>query len=74
MLSRFRSRPSRRRSSPAVASPAGGVDILIGTHRLLQRDVVPKDLGLVIIDEEQRFGVKHKEAFKRCGRRSTSSR
>ncbi|MBM4055446.1 MAG: transcription-repair coupling factor [Planctomycetes bacterium] len=44
---------------------AGTVDILIGTHRLLQKDVVFKDLGLVIIDEEQRFGVAHKERFKK---------
>ncbi len=43
----------------------GEIDILIGTHRLLQPDVVFKDLGLVIIDEEQRFGVMHKEHFKR---------
>jgi transcription-repair coupling factor (superfamily II helicase) len=62
MMSRFRSRPEQRTILAAVA--AGGVDILIGTHRLLQPDVVPRDLGLVIIDEEQRFGVKHKETFK----------
>ncbi|MGA9048541.1 MAG: transcription-repair coupling factor [Dehalococcoidia bacterium] len=43
----------------------GTVDICIGTHRLLQKDVVFKDLGLVIIDEEQRFGVAHKEHFKK---------
>jgi len=63
MLSRFRSRAEQRTILEAVAT--GGVDILIGTHRLLQRDVVPKDLGLLIIDEEQRFGVKHKEVFKK---------
>ncbi len=62
MLSRFRSGAEQRTILSAVAT--GGVDILIGTHRLLQKDVVPKDLGLLIIDEEQRFGVKHKEAFK----------
>jgi transcription-repair coupling factor (superfamily II helicase) len=62
MLSRFRSRSEQRTILKAVSS--GGVDILIGTHRLLQRDIVPRDLGLVIIDEEQRFGVKHKEVFK----------
>lgn len=39
----------------------GSVDIIIGTHRLLSKDVVYKDLGLLIIDEEQRFGVTHKE-------------
>ncbi|MGA2366975.1 MAG: transcription-repair coupling factor [Dehalococcoidia bacterium] len=43
----------------------GAIDICIGTHRLLQKDVVFKDLGLVIIDEEQRFGVAHKEHFKK---------
>ena len=63
MLSRFRSRRDQRRILAATAS--GQIDILIGTHRLIQRDVVFKDLGLVIIDEEQRFGVKHKEVFKR---------
>ncbi len=62
MLSRFRSRPAQRKILAAVA--AGAVDVLIGTHRLLQRDVHFKDLGLVVIDEEQRFGVKHKEVFK----------
>jgi transcription-repair coupling factor (superfamily II helicase) len=62
MLSRFRSHSEQRTILEAVTT--GGVDILIGTHRLLQKDVVPKDLGLLIIDEEQRFGVKHKEAFK----------
>jgi transcription-repair coupling factor (superfamily II helicase) len=63
MMSRFRSPAEQRTILEAVAS--GGVDILIGTHRLLQDDVVPKDLGLLVIDEEQRFGVKHKETFKR---------
>jgi len=62
LMSRFRSHAEQRKILEAVAS--GGVDILIGTHRLLQKDVVPRDLGLLIIDEEQRFGVKHKEAFK----------
>ena len=42
----------------------GSVDIVIGTHRLLQSDIAFKDLGLVVIDEEQRFGVLHKERFK----------
>ena len=63
MISRFRSRSEQRTILAAVA--AGSVDILIGTHRLLQKDVALKDLGLVIVDEEQRFGVKHKEVFKR---------
>jgi transcription-repair coupling factor (superfamily II helicase) len=62
MMSRFRTPAEQRTILKAVAN--GGVDILIGTHRLLQRDVIPKDLGLLIIDEEQRFGVKHKEVFK----------
>lgn len=63
MVSRFRSRADQKKILAAVT--AGQVDILIGTHRLLQSDVVFKELGLVVIDEEQRFGVKHKEAFKR---------
>jgi transcription-repair coupling factor (superfamily II helicase) len=63
ILSRFR---SRREQAKAIAGLAdGAVDIVIGTHRLLQGDVVFKDLGLVVIDEEQRFGVLHKEKFKR---------
>ena len=43
----------------------GQVDVLIGTHRLLQKDVIPADLGLLVVDEEQRFGVEHKERLKR---------
>src|SRR5579859_8167698 len=63
MLSRFR---SRAEADAIVARLAEGkVDIIIGTHRLLQKDVQFKNLGLVIIDEEQRFGVTHKEYFKR---------
>jgi len=62
MLSRFRSRAEQKRTLADVA--AGTVDIIIGTHRLLQKDVQFKKLGLVIIDEEQRFGVKHKEKLK----------
>ncbi|MFZ9682552.1 MAG: DEAD/DEAH box helicase, partial [Cephaloticoccus sp.] len=62
MLSRFRTRQDQKKILAAVA--AGQVDILVGTHRLLQTDVVFKDLGLVVVDEEQRFGVKHKERFK----------
>jgi transcription-repair coupling factor (superfamily II helicase) len=63
VLSRFRSRREQAEILRRLAG--GGVDILIGTHRLLQADVVFKDLGLVIIDEEQRFGVEHKEQLKR---------
>jgi transcription-repair coupling factor (superfamily II helicase) len=62
MISRFRTPAEQKKVLTATA--AGQVDILIGTHRLLQRDVLFRDLGLVVIDEEQRFGVKHKERFK----------
>src|SRR5207302_7297402 len=48
-----------------AAIAAGSIDVLIGTHRLLSPDVVFKDLGLVIVDEEHRFGVEHKERLKR---------
>ena len=61
-LSRFCSKREQRQVMAALAD--GSVDIVIGTHRLLQADVEFKDLGLVIIDEEQRFGVLHKERFK----------
>jgi transcription-repair coupling factor (superfamily II helicase) len=63
MVSRFRSRAEQNKI--LAATKEGQVDILIGTHRLIQDDVQFKELGLVIIDEEQRFGVKHKEVFKR---------
>jgi len=62
MVSRFRSAREVRRVLEDLAS--GAVDVVIGTHRLLQKDVRFKDLGLVIIDEEQRFGVLHKERLK----------
>ena len=62
LLSRFRSR--REQTEVIRQLGAGAVDIVIGTHRLLQSDVAFKDLGLVVIDEEQRFGVMHKERFK----------
>ena len=62
LLSRFRTR--RQQESTVSDLAAGAVDIVIGTHRLIQSDVVFKDLGLVVIDEEQRFGVMHKERFK----------
>ncbi|HWO57772.1 MAG TPA: transcription-repair coupling factor [bacterium] len=61
-LSRFRSPKEQKRIVAEVA--AGKVDIIIGTHRLLQKDVVFHDLGLLIIDEEQRFGVGHKERLR----------
>ncbi|HMO55150.1 MAG TPA: CarD family transcriptional regulator, partial [Tepidiformaceae bacterium] len=62
VLSRFRSADQQRDIVGGIAT--GEVDIAIGTHRLLQKDVEFKDLGLVIIDEEQRFGVSHKERLK----------
>jgi len=66
MLSRFRSEAEQRQVVADLA--AGAVDIVIGTHRLIQKDVQFKDLGLVIIDEEQRFGVAHKERLKQMRR------
>jgi transcription-repair coupling factor (superfamily II helicase) len=62
MLSRFRTRGQQTRTLRGVRE--GSVDIVIGTHRLISKDVEFKDLGLVVIDEEQRFGVLHKERFK----------
>lgn len=62
LLSRFRSQAEQRNTLQGLAD--GSVDIVIGTHRLISDDVVLKDPGIVIIDEEQRFGVKHKEKFK----------
>ncbi|HEU5298215.1 MAG TPA: transcription-repair coupling factor [bacterium] len=62
VVSRFRSRAEVKKTLENLAD--GTLDILIGTHRLLQKDVRFKQLGLVIIDEEQRFGVKHKEKLK----------
>ncbi|HTX02156.1 MAG TPA: transcription-repair coupling factor [Candidatus Acidoferrales bacterium] len=61
-LSRFRTKKEQQAILRDVAD--GKVDIVIGTHRLLQKDVVFKDLGLLVIDEEQRFGVMHKERLK----------
>lgn len=63
MLSRFRSQREQKEILGKLGR--GEVDIVIGTHRLLQKDIKFKDLGLVIIDEEQRFGVKQKEVFKK---------
>ncbi len=62
-LSRFQSKAAQLDTLERLAN--GTVDIVIGTHRLVQKDVRFRDLGLVIIDEEQRFGVKHKEFLKR---------
>lgn len=63
VLSRFKTQKEQKEILEKTS--AGLTDILIGTHRLLQKDVHFKDLGLVIIDEEQRFGVEHKERLKR---------
>ena len=62
-LSRFESHAEIKQALAGLGD--GSVDLVIGTHRLLSSDVVFKDLGLVIVDEEQRFGVEHKEALKR---------
>ena len=62
VLSRFQKAKETRQITEEIAS--GAVDVVIGTHRLLSESIVFKDLGLVIIDEEQRFGVEHKEKLK----------
>ena len=62
VLSRFRSAAQQKAALEGFAK--GEVDVLVGTHRLLSRDVNPRELGLIIIDEEQRFGVGHKEQLK----------
>ena len=60
-------RPSRRQTLDDLA--AGKVDIIVGTHRLLSKDVQFRDLGLLVVDEEQRFGVAHKETIKQLRKR-----
>lgn len=62
LLSRFRSEAQQKKVLEGLE--AGSVDVVIGTHRLLSKDVKYKDLGLLVIDEEQRFGVQHKEVIK----------
>lgn len=62
VLSRFRSKAEQKQTLADLKE--GKVDLLIGTHRLLSKDVVFKDLGLLVVDEEQRFGVMHKEKIK----------
>ncbi|ADF37018.1 transcription-repair coupling factor [Priestia megaterium] len=62
LLSRFRSRKQQQETIKGLKN--GTVDVVIGTHRLLSKDVIYKDLGLLVIDEEQRFGVTHKEKIK----------
>ena len=62
-MSRFRTQAQQKKTVEDLKK--GLVDIVIGTHRVLSKDVGYKDLGLLIIDEEQRFGVTHKEKIKR---------
>ncbi|HKG42743.1 MAG TPA: transcription-repair coupling factor [Gaiellaceae bacterium] len=62
MISRFRS--AREQKQVVADFAAGKVDVLVGTHRVLSRDVIPKELGLVVVDEEQRFGVAQKELLR----------
>lgn len=63
MLSRFRTKAQQNIEIEGIRK--GIVDIVVGTHRLLSKDILFKDLGLLVIDEEQRFGVKHKESLKK---------
>src|SRR5205085_3137276 len=62
MVSRFV--PPKETKRILADFTAGKVEVLVGTHRILSRDVIPKELGLVILDEEQRFGVAQKELLK----------
>ena len=66
VLSRFRTPAQQRKTLQDLR--AGSVDLIVGTHKLLQKDIVFKDLGLLIVDEEQRFGVTHKERLKELSR------
>ncbi len=66
LLSRFT--PPKKAREVIAGLRSGEVDIVVGTHRLISKDVVFRDLGLAVIDEEQRFGVRHKEQFKRMFR------
>ena len=67
MVSRFRSKAEQKATLEDLA--AGKVEIIVGTHRLLSKDVVFRDLGLLVVDEEQRFGVAHKEKIKQLKKR-----
>jgi transcription-repair coupling factor (superfamily II helicase) len=67
MVSRFRSKAEQTQVLADLA--AGKVDIIVGTHRLLSKDVTFRDLGILVVDEEQRFGVAHKEKIKQLRRR-----
>jgi len=66
ILSRYRSPAEQRQTLTNLLS--GATDIVVGTHRVISKDVAFKDLGLVVVDEEQRFGVQHKERFKEMWR------
>ena len=66
VLSRFRT--TQQQKEVIEATKNGQIDILIGTHRLLSKDVLFRDLGLLVVDEEQRFGVRHKEKLKKLKR------
>ena len=67
LISRFRTRQEQKATLADLAE--GKVDVIVGTHRLLSKDVVFKDLGLLVVDEEQRFGVAHKEKIKQLRKR-----
>jgi transcription-repair coupling factor (superfamily II helicase) len=67
MVSRFRSKAEQKEALTDLAD--GKVDIIVGTHRLLSKDVAFRDLGLLVVDEEQRFGVAHKEKIKQLRRK-----
>ena len=67
LVSRFRTRQEQKVTLEDLA--AGKVDVIVGTHRLLSKDVVFRDLGLLVVDEEQRFGVAHKEKIKQLRRK-----
>ena len=67
MVSRFRNKAEQKQSLTDLE--AGKVDIIVGTHRLLSKDVLFRDLGLLVVDEEQRFGVAHKEKIKHLKRK-----
>jgi len=62
MISRFRSKAEQKQIVEDVS--AGKIEVIVGTHRLLSKDMTFRDLGLLVVDEEQRFGVLHKEKFK----------
>src|SRR5690606_20808973 len=67
MVSRFRTKQEQKQVLAQLA--AGQIDIIVGTHRLLSKDVQFRDLGLLVVDEEQRFGVAHKERIKQLRKR-----